>query len=296
MNWREFINSSVHALQTRLFDIGDTPVSVATLITAIFIIIGTFICSRIIQKLIIRLMNFRGARSDASASVIARLVHYFVIVGGFGVALQTIGVDLGALFAAGAIFAVGLGFAMQNIAQNFVAGVILMAERTIKPGDILWVEEKMVKIVELGIRATIAQTRDGEDVIIPNSVLIQSSVKNFTLKNSRFRIRVPVGVSYRSDMTLVRKTLEQVATKMQQKWKCDSPWQVIMTSFGSSSVDYEIAVWISEPWDYRIMLSELHEAIWRAFSEENIIISYPQLDVHFDSEILPRRENVELSN
>ena len=88
-------------------------------------------------------------------------------------ALQIIGIDLSTLFAAGAVFAVGIGFAMQNVAQNFVSGVILMVERSIKPGDVLSIGEEVVKVEKMGIRSTIVRTRDEEEVIVPNSILAQ---------------------------------------------------------------------------------------------------------------------------
>jgi len=94
------------------------------------------------------------------------------------------------------LFPVGLGFAMQNIAQNFVSGLILLVERAIKPGDIVEVEGRVVRVLKMGIRTTIARTRDDEEIIIPNASLVQSSVKNYTLEDSYFRIsRTPTSGS-----------------------------------------------------------------------------------------------------
>ena len=138
----------------------------------------------------------------------------------------------------------------------------------------------------MGVRASIAQTRNGEDVIIPNSVLIQTSVKNYTLKESVCRARVPVGVVYGSDMARVRERLEAVAAELSPKWGVTGrAWQVVMTSFGDNSVNWELAVWISDPWDLRAALSDLHEAVWWSFKEAGIVIAFPQLDVHFDSPV-----------
>jgi potassium-dependent mechanosensitive channel len=116
------------------------------------------------------------------------------------------GLDL-KLFAAGAVFAVGLGFAMQNIVQNFVSGVILMVERTIKPDDVLEVEGDIVRVQKMRIRATMVRTRNEEELIIPNSTLVQGAVKNYTLTDSRFLLGTVVGVTYGSDMQLVREVL-----------------------------------------------------------------------------------------
>jgi len=272
-------------LDTVLFRIGDTPISISTIITAVLVILAAFWVSRAIRRLIDRGLTRRGAKPGAIGTING-LIHYAVLFTGFGVALGTTGIDLTALFAAGAIFAVGIGFAMQSIAQNFVAGVILLAERSIKPGDVLEVEGKVVKLLEMGVRASIARTRDGEDLIVPNSTLIQTTVKNYTLRNSAFRIRVPVGVVYRSDMALVKRTLTDVAHAMTAKLPMsDRDPQIILTSFGDNAVQWEVAVWIDDPWAWRLAASELSQAIWFAFQKLDIVIAFPQLDVHFDPPI-----------
>jgi small-conductance mechanosensitive channel len=217
-------------------------------------------------------------------AVTARLVHYTILIIGFGIALHTAGVDLTALFAASAIFGVIVGFAMQSIASNFVSGVILLFERTIKPGDILEVDGRIVTIKELGIRSTIARSLNEEDLIIPNNILIQATVKNYTLRDSLYRIDAPVGVVYGSDMALVRTTLEKAIQ--------DLPWRsqqvepaVLMKEFGDSSVNFSVCVWIESPWQLRVFRSQLNETIWWALKGAGITIAFPQLDVHFDPEI-----------
>jgi small-conductance mechanosensitive channel len=238
--------------------------------------------SRLSRKGIRRLFLRRGVRSESTIGTIGSLLHYLILMIGFGVALQTLGIDLGALFAAGAIFAIGLGFAMQNIAQNFVSGVILLLERAIKPGDVLYVEGTVVRVTRMGIRATIVQSRDGEDLIVPNSVLAQSTVKNYTFKESSYRLRTSVGVTYDSNLELVREVLEGVLERID--WKLPEPKsQVLLIEFGSSSINFEIALWMNDPWRARIATSELNEKIWFAFQQRGIKIAFPQLDVHFDA-------------
>lgn len=269
-------------LDTELFRIGETPITIATIITALLIILAAFWLSRVLRGLVERGLTRRGAKPGAIGTITG-LIHYAVLITGFGVSLGSTGIDLTALFAAGAIFAVGIGFAMQSILQNFVAGVILLAERAIKPGDVLEVEGKVVKVLEMGIRASVAQTRDGEDLIIPNSTLIQTTVKNYTLRNSAFRIRVPVGVVYSSDMDLVKRTLTEVARTVSARLPiAGREPQIILTAFGDHAVQWEVAIWIDDPWAWRLAASELSEAIWVAFRKLDIVIAFPQLDVHFD--------------
>jgi small-conductance mechanosensitive channel len=284
MGWAESIERWFPLFDTPLFRLGTTTVTVATLLTVIIIIIATFIVSAVVGRWMDRIASRRSLEAAGSVAVTARLVHYSILFVGFGVALHTAGVDLTALFAAGAIFGVIIGFAMQNIAQNFVSGVILLFERTIKPGDIVEVEGRLVTIRELGIRCTIARTLNEEDLIIPNSALVQATVKNYTLRDTLYRIDAPVGVVYGSDMALVRNTLEVAARGLEWRSQQMEP-AVHMREFGDSSVNFNVAVWIENPWQLRMYRSKLNETIWWALKEAGITIAFPQLDVHFDPEI-----------
>ncbi len=251
-DWTKLVGSVWGSLQVRLFEIGGTPISVATIVTVVVILVITLFSSRLLQRATIQAFRLRGAKQDGTVRAMARLVHYVTLLIGFGVSIQTMGIDLGALFAAGAIFAVGLGFAMQSIAQNFVSGVILLVERSIKPGDVVSVSDQLVKVTKMGIRATIVESRDGENLIVPNSVLIQSTVKNYTMGDEKYRIRVPVGVTYSSDMERVRLGLLEVAQALSKKWaKADEQPLVIMTGFGDNSVNFEIGIWTHDPWNQR---------------------------------------------
>lgn len=279
---RHFLGQS---LKYELFQLGGTSVNVATAIVFLIIVGATLLTSHLLQRALTRSFRARGVRDEGSISVAARLLHYIVLAIGLGIAVHTLGINLTALFAAGAIFAIGIGFAMQNMAQNFVSGVILLAERTIKPGDVLEVEGRMVRVVKLGARATVARTLDDEDVIIPNAILVQAPVKNYTLRDALYRIRRQVGVVYPSDMALVRQTLERTARELPWRSQNREP-VVLMTEFGDSSVNFEVSVWIDSPWETRSYNSKLNEAIWWALKEAGVTIAYPQLDVHFDPPVI----------
>jgi small-conductance mechanosensitive channel len=217
--------------------------------------------------------------AGADQGVADRLIHYGFILTGLTLALHLAGIKLGAVFTAGAVFAVGFGFAMQNIAQNFVSGVILLIERTIKPGDVLEVSGYIVKVMKMSIRATIVRTLDDEDIIVPNSTLVQSNVKNYTLEDNLYRVKVVVGVAYDSDLRQVREVLEQTTADI--PWRDRNfPPRVLLQNFGSSSVEYEVSAWMHEPFNYRIASSDLREAIWVAFKRTGIVIAFPQVDVH----------------
>ncbi|MCA9704884.1 MAG: mechanosensitive ion channel [Myxococcales bacterium] len=271
-------------LDTKLVEVGGTTITLATAISAAIVIVFSAWLAGAVRRMVHRVFERRGLAREGTAGTLGGILYYLILVAGLGVALQTMGIDLAALFAAGAIFAIGLGFAMQNIAQNFVSGLILLTERAIKPGDVLEVEGDVVKVRQMGIRATIVKTRDGEEIIVPNSVLAQSSVKNYTLENAQFRLRTSVGVLYSSDLRRVRVRLEEVATQMSWRNQEREP-EVYLTEFGDNAVIYEIFVWMTDPWRERAARSALNEAIWWAFKEEGVVIAFPQLDVHLDQDV-----------
>lgn len=268
-----------------LFKIGQTPITLTTLVSVALVVLVSFTASRLLRAALHRALVRQGVADEGSVAVVSRLVHYGIVATGIAIALQTAGIELGALFAAGAVFAVGIGFGLQNIAQNFVSGVILLVERSIKPGDVIEVEARLVKVQKMGIRATLVRTLDEEDLIVPNSTLAQSTVKNYTLHDSLYRVRVKVGVAYSSDVELVKSTLENVAQGV--PWRAvDHPPRVLISEFGASSVEFEVSVWMREPWRHQQLRAELREAIWWAFKRASVVMAFPQLDVHFDTGLL----------
>ena len=281
MNWKTLVASTLKLLQKNLFVIGTTKITGATILTAVLIVVATFLLSRWAQSGAARLLRRRGIDSEGTVQATRRLLHYFILLGGLAAALQTFGIDLSTLFAAGAVFAVGFGFAMQNIAQNFVSGLILLVERSIGVGDILRVDGRLVRIERMGIRSTVARTRNEEQLIIPNSILVQGMVTNFTMSDKRYLLPASVGVVYGDDMKLVRKTLEEVVLSL--PWRDESQeHRVILKEFGDSSVNFEVLVPMTDPWQARKRLSDLNEAVWWALKKAGVTIAFPQLDVHLD--------------
>jgi small-conductance mechanosensitive channel len=268
-------------LNTRLFAIGDTPITLVTLLAVLAVVLVGLWAARMLSLGTVRAMRARGVTDIGTLALARRLVRYGAMVIVLGIGLQTVGIDLTVLFAAGAFFAIAAGFAMQNIAQNFVAGFILMADRTIRTGDVLNVEGRLITVTRMGLRATVGRTRDEDDLIIPNSVLVQNTVTNYTLRDRNFRLRTMVGVTYDSDLDLVMQVLEEVTTSLEWRLPSFEP-RVLLVEFGDSSINFEVNVWLPDPWISRLRLSELNLAIWRAFRERKIVIAFPQLDVHFD--------------
>jgi len=197
-------------------------------------------------------------------------------------AFQTVGIDLDALMAAGAVFAVGFGLAMQSIAQNFVSGIILLVERSIRPGDIIGLDGEMVRVEELTIRSTIVQTLDDDHLIVPNSALAQSIVRNYTKRDTAFRLRVTVCVEYASDLREVLSELETAGRELD--WAIQDRVPVVaFREFGASGMEFELSVWTRDPWQALRQRSAMRSAIWLRFKKAGITIAFPQLDVHLDT-------------
>jgi len=285
MSFTEVMATIEEVLKHELVKISDTSVTVATVLIFLIVVIVTFTLSSVFKHAIRRGFKSRGIDDEGKIGITSRLVHYSTVVIGLAIGFNMLGIDLTGLFAAGAVFGVVIAFAMQNISQNFVSGVILLAERTIKPGDILEVEGKRVRVVNMGIRATIAVTRDNEEIIIPNSILVQSMVTNYTLGDRLFRLSAVVGVAYESDMKLVLETLERVAREL--PWRHQERDSVVqLREFGNSSVNFRVSVWIDDPWGMHGRgLSLLNEAIWWGLKNASITIAFPQVDVHFDRSV-----------
>lgn len=282
MDFTELAASAHTLINFPLIEIAGTQITPFTLLAMVLVVFVTLQISWGLQKAVARAAAARKMDDqEGSIRVAQRLVHYTVLTVGAVIALQSLGIDLGALVAAGAVFAVGVGLAMQGLAQNFVSGIILLVERSIKPGDVVSVEGSTVRVTEMGIRSTVCRTRDGSDVIVPNSLLVQSAVTNLTKDDRTVRVRCPVGVAYSSDMAHVQAVLVAAAESL--SWKVPDREPVLLwAGFGSSSVDWEISVWANDPWRLPAFRTELANAVWNALADGGITIAFPQVDVHFD--------------
>ena len=277
----DVIDRAGNFLDYHLFKVADTPITVATLLTFFIILAVTALVSALTRRAIVRIFRSRGMTDEGTTGVMTRLVHYAILAVGVAIGVQTIGINLAALFTAGAVVAIGVGLAMQNLAQNFISGIQLLLERTIKPGDVLHVEGRMVKVQDMGIRATIVRTLDEEEMIVPNSILVQSTVTNYTLRDSLYRLRATVGVVYSTDVLRALEVLNDAMLNLSFATPRKKP-VVLLTEFADSAIVFELSVWTETPWQVRRQKSEVNVAIWTALKNEGMTIAFPQLDVHLD--------------
>ena len=201
---------------------------------------------------------------------------------GLFVAIDSIGLSLSAVLAASTVLLVGIGFGLQNIAQNFISGLIVLFEQPVRPGDFIKVGDAYGVVAAIGLRATRVVTRDQVTIIVPNSELVSTQVVNHSIPTANLRIAIAVGVAYGTDAELVRKTLLAVPAGYAQVLAEPKP-EVRFEDFGDSSLSFSLLVWIADPGEDRRVSSELRFEIERRFRAAGIEIPFPQRDLHIRS-------------
>lgn len=210
---------------------------------------------------------------------INRLIHYAFVVLGAAIGFSTLGIGLQNLTVIVGALGIGIGFGLQNIVNNFASGLILLFERSIKIGDIVQIGGEWGVIKNLGLRATIVETFDRSEMIVPNSDLVSGTVTNWTLSDRQVRLIVPIGVAYGSDVKIVTAILQRIAQDNPFIMKFPEP-AVLFMSFAASSLDFELRVWVADI-DIRLKVkNEVNYEIDRLFRENGIEIPFAQHDLH----------------
>ena len=195
-------------------------------------------------------------------------------------AISYVGFDFSSLAIVAGALSVGVGFGMQSIVNNFVSGLILLAERPIKVGDWIVVGEDQGLVHSISVRATVIETFDRSNVIIPNSQLILQTVRNWTLHNNTGRISISVGVPYESDAERVRDILLEAARAHPQVLSTPEPF-VLFKDFGDNALQFVLLAYIANVTGHNVVQTDLRFAILKAFRANGIEFPYPQTDVHF---------------
>jgi small-conductance mechanosensitive channel len=255
------------------------PITVTTLIVVGLLVAVSFWVSHRAQGFLRRRVFPRLRLDPGLEFSIARFAHYAVLTLGLLLGLETLHVDLTGLAVVAGILSVGIGFGLQNVASNFIAGIILLIERPITVGDYVTVGDTKGIIRAINMRSTEIVTRDNVSIIVPNSEFVSGRVVNWSHGDPRLRLRVAVGVSYSSDVAQVSRVLLEVACATPDVL-ADPPPEVQFTRFGESSLDFELEVWIADPQHEEPVTSSLHYAIRAAFLDNGIEIPFPQRDLN----------------
>lgn len=275
-------------LDSMAIKIGATRLSVYVILKGLlFAGILLWLASFLAQLISARIRN-ASALTPSVQTLISQSVRLGLLFGALMIALSVIGIDLTALAVFSGAIGVGIGFGLQSVFSNLVAGIILLFERSIKVGDFIELNDGIQGTVqEITIRSTLVRTNDNIDVLVPNSEFITKQMTNWTLRDAYRRLRIPFGVAYGTDKDLVRKagleaaetvehTLTGVASRGPQVW---------LVGFGDSSLDFELVVWLKADSVMRpaAVNAAYCWAIETALGKYNIEIPFPQRDLHIRS-------------
>ncbi len=267
-------------LNYSFFSLGNaqiTPLTVAYLLifSAILIYLSAKLKNLLVGKLLQRTKLDLGAQQ-----AIGTITRYLILFVGFLVILQTVGIDLTTLNVLAGAVGIGIGFGLQNIANNFISGLIIMFERPIKVGDRIEVDDVHGEVIGIGARSTSIRTNDNITIIVPNSKFISENVINWSFGDELIRFRIPVGVSYDSDVDLVSRLMVEAAEENEDVVDRPPP-SVRFLDFGDSALQFELRAWsrlrLHRPGLFR---SNLNFAILKKFRENNIEIPFEQHDLH----------------
>ena len=265
--------------------IGDTRFSVWTALLVVMVLIGIFVIGRLgvrmAQKALDKFTNLSATQNLLADKVITLVVWAIVIL----IGIDILGIDLTALAVFSGAFGLAIGFGLQKTFGNLIAGIILLMDRSIKPGDVIAVSdtagnETFGQIRRIGIRAVSIVTRDEKEYLIPNENLMINQVENWSYSSRDVRMQVNVGVSYNCDIKLAERLMLEAAAASDRVLKSPAP-TVWLSGYGDSSVDFTIHCWIRDPENgLGNIRSEVLKKLWDLFQESEIEIPFPQRDIN----------------
>ena len=275
----------LESLDSLAFEIGNLRISMLdTLLIfgVIFLVISVaWLATRFSRSLIKRITRF-----DSTQKLLAEKLSTVAIWAlAFLIGIDLLGIDLTALAFFGGAFGLAIGFGLQKTFGNLISGILLLLDKSIKPGDVISVSdqagnESVGQIRKIGIRAISVITRDQTEHLIPNENLMINQVVNWSYSSKDVRVKAPVGVSYDSDLKLVSELLYQAVNDVPRVQSTPKP-RVNLMGFGDSSVDFEVRFWIQDPEEgIANIRSDVYTRIWELFKENDIEIPFPQRDLH----------------
>ena len=275
----------VNQLDAIGFSIGNTYLSIWTALVVLFVAVVIFLLARLATRLAHRMLG-RITRMDNTQKLLAdKFVSIMVWVIAILIGIDLLGVDLTALTVFSGAFGLAIGFGLQKTFGNLIAGIILLMDRSIKPGDVIAVSdmsgrESFGQIRKIGIRAISVITRDRKEYLIPNENLMINQVENWSYSSLDMRVKAPIGVSYGTDIELAERLMLEAVRDVPRV--LDNPEaRVLLMGFGNSSIDFEIRFWIKDPEEgISNVRSDVLKCVWRKFREHEVEIPFPQRDLN----------------
>jgi len=266
-------------LSTRLFRVGETQVTVSSLAIALAILAASLLLSRLARNFIADRLLGRTRLAAGTRYAIGRVIGYLILFLGVLLALQPLGVNATTLAVFGVALGIGLGFGLQDIVKNFVAGLVILLERPIQVGDSIELGEVVGDVTEIRGRATVIRTNDDIHLIVPNSKFISETIVNRSFGQRRVRYRVPVVVASGSDPVRVEAALLEAAGRSENVL-AEPPPKVWFREFGESGLKFDLLCWTSRLLhNAGAFRSELNHLVYEALGTHGIALPSPQLDV-----------------
>jgi small-conductance mechanosensitive channel len=246
------------------------------LITVFFTVVAALWVAGLVERRLMGMEHVDSSLRMVGIRVSKALLTVFALL----TSLSLAGIDMTALSVFTGAMGVGLAFGLQKIASNYVSGFIILLDRSIRIGNIIQVGADVGQVTQITTRFTVLKHPGGTEFIVPNEVLIGTTVQNQTYSSNSLRLTTLVGVSYDSDLDLVMRLMVEAA-RSQERVLSDPPPKVFLTQFADSSINLELGFWIADPENGRgNVTSDINLAIWRLFKQHNIEIPFPQRDVH----------------
>ena len=281
----DVLDPTVEALTDFLqhsYQFGEIELTVGDVLAFVGMLLGTVAVMRFVHALLEFELLPRFELEQGIASAISLSVSYVLVAIGVVLAFGAAGVGPERLALLGGALGVGIGFGLQDVVSNFVSGLILVAERPIKVGDVIEVGELVGWVRRIGIRSSTVESLDGAEVIVPNSDLISDQLVNWTHSDARRRLNLEVGAAYAHDPAQVAQILLRVV-RSQPGVLNDPPPDVLCEGFGDSSIEFVIRAWTPGYLDAILIKSRLAVRVYEALAAEGVEIPFPQRDLHLRS-------------
>ena len=276
-------------LKITLFNLGDYNLTIGQLCSFLIVLIITLIVSKHVRLALKKLKKKENAITNAQIYALSRFIHYAILVVGFIIAISLLGIDLSKLAIIAGALGIGIGLGLQGLVNNFVSGLMILLERSLKVGDFIELNNSVVgEVVEINMRATLIRTNDNVDILIPNAELIGGMVTNWTLEDNIRRFRIPFSVAYGTDKALVKIAALEAAQNI--PYTLSAPGrepQLWMSGFGDSSLEFVLGVWVTPEQVKRpsALLSDYLWALDDTLAKYKIEIPFPQRDLHIKANI-----------
>ncbi len=266
------------------FDIGSYHISAWGALRILIVVMIVFAAGMLVSKLARRLFR-RIDRLDRAQQLLGEKIASIAVWAlAILIGIDVLGINLTALTVFSGAFGLAIGFGLQKTFGNLIAGIILLMDRSIKPGDVIAVVDgkgnTFGEVKKIGIRAVSVTTRDNREYLIPNENLMTQQVENWSYSSREVSISIPVSVAYGSDLDLVEKLLLEAIAATPRALAQPAP-DVLLSAFGTSSIDLSLIVWINDP---EAGVGNIRSAVlwkvWRSFREHGIEIPFPQQDVN----------------